>query len=372
MNTAREYDLIVVGAGLTGCTIARLAADSGLRCLMLERRRSIGGNCRDEVREGINVHLYGPHIFHTSSEDVWRFVNRFASFNDFVYHPLARYEGRLYTLPFNLTTFSQIYGHRSRQETEEFLARLPHSPAGCSLEQKAISMVGSEMYKILIKGYTEKQWGRPCRLLPAFIIERMTLRLDHDDNYFTDSYQGIPVEGYTAMMMRMTEGIEVRTSVEFLDNPGYWAKRARSVVYTGPADELCGYILGYLEYRSLYWRHYLHEVPVYQSTAVVNETSATVPYTRSIEHKHFSTYDLPLTIVSHEYPQRWQRGEDAYYPIADKRNISLYEKYVDLCRNRYPDIILAGRLGCYRYLDMDKAISEAMKLFNLILKKIRS
>lgn len=370
MNKARQYDLIVVGAGLTGCTIARLAADSGLRCLVLERRKSIGGNCRDEVKEGINVHLYGPHIFHTSSEEVWRFVNRFASFNDFIYRPLARYDERFYTLPFNLTTFSQIYGHRSRQETEQFLAQLP--PSGSTLEQKAISMVGLEMYEILIKGYTEKQWGRSCDLLPASIIERMTLRLDNDDNYFIDRYQGIPVEGYTAMMMRMTADTEVRTSVDFLDNPDYWTKRARKVVYTGPVDELCDYCLGALEYRNLYWSHYLHEVSFYQNTAVINEASAAVPYTRSIEHKHFSRYDLPYTIVSREYPKKWQRGEEAYYPVADKRNLSLYEKYVDLCRNRYPDIILAGRLGCYRYLDMDKAVAEAMKFFNIILKNIRS
>ncbi len=361
-----QYDLIIVGAGLFGAVVANRAKEQGLRCLVLERRAEAGGNILDREVDGINVHLYGAHIFHTDNERVWRYVNRFATFNNYTHTVLARYGQRLYHLPVGLTTFHEIFGAMSPRDVEEIMEQ-EHAREFYAnprnLEEKGVSLIGRTIYDLLIKGYTEKQWGCRAEELPPDIIERLPVRRTFDTGYFSDRYQGIPIEGYRHMIKGMLEGVEVRTGVDFLKERDYWMSLGKRVVYTGMVDELMDYCYGALEYRSLEFRTERMETEDYQGMAVINETSASVPYTRTIEHKHFRP-DVKTghTIITREYPRKWSKGAEAYYPVRNRRNTELYDRYKELAMAEYPNLTLGGRLGEYRYLDMDEVIERAMNL----------
>lgn len=361
----KPYDYLLVGAGLYNAVLAYRLRQQGKRCLVIERRPHVGGNIYTEEREGIHVHLYGPHIFHTRYREVWDFACRFVHFNHFRYNPLARYKGRLYNLPFNMHTFYQLYGTATPEEAMQCLQQERASetyPHPANLEEKAVSMVGRTMYEALVKGYTEKQWGRPCTELPPFIIERLPLRFTYDNNYFNDPYQGIPVEGYTHWITQMLQGVEVRLNTNFLSARDYWLSVADHVVYTGSIDAFFNYQLGELEYRSLRFEHTLHESPNVQGIAVINETDVRIPHTRSIEHKHFAFGTQPVSIVTHEYPHSWSRSEEAFYPVNNSKNSKLYAEYLELARNTHPQISFGGRLGLYRYMNMDEVVKEAMRV----------
>ena len=354
------FDYLIVGAGLFGAVFAREMTDAGRSCLVIDKREHIGGNCYTEKLEGINVHRYGAHIFHTSDEQVWDYVNRFARFNSFINSPVAVYGDEVYNLPFNMNTFSRMWGVRTPQEAKDKIAEQiaqlgigePHN-----LEQQALSLVGTDVYEKLVKGYTEKQWGRPCAELPAFIIRRLPLRFTYDNNYFTDVHQGIPVGGYTAMFERMLDGIEVRTCTDYSAVADQL--QAKKTVYCGRIDEFFGCVYGGLSYRSLRFETEIADTDNYQGNAVVNYTSADVPYTRVIEHKHFENAHSDRTVITREYPQPWTEGAEPYYPVNDAHNNALYEKYAQLAAKR-PDVIFGGRLGQYRYYDMDKVIRAAL------------
>lgn len=363
----KPYNYILVGAGLFNAVVAYHLHQQGKKCLVIERRPHIGGNIYTENREGIHVHLYGPHVFHTRHRDVWDFACKFVNFNHFRYNPLARYKEKLYNLPFNMYTFHQLYGvstpeyamMRLQQEREQ-----EFYPNPTNLEEKAISMVGRTMYEVLIKGYTEKQWGRPCTQLPPFIIERMPLRFTFDNNYFNDPYQGIPIEGYTYWIEQMFKGVEIRLNTDFLSVRDYWLSIADNVIYTGSIDEFFNYQLGELEYRSLSFEHILYESPNVQGIATINETDIYVPYTRIVEHKHFTFGNQPISIITKEYPKAWTRSRDAFYPVNNSESTSRYNEYLELAKQTYPQIIFGGRLGLYRYLNMDDTIKEAMSFLN--------
>lgn len=364
----KNYDYLIVGAGLFGAVFAREATDAGKTCLVIEKRDHIAGNCYDEPCEGISVHKYGAHIFHTSNEKVWNYVNRFAKFNNYVNSPVARYHNELYNMPFNMNTFSKLWGVQTPQEAKAKIAE-QIAATGITepknLEEQALSMVGPDVYKKLVKEYTEKQWGRDCKDLPAFIIKRLPLRFTFDNNYFNDPHQGIPTEGYTAMVENMLSGIEVLTGTEYREfikkNPNI----AKKTVYTGLIDEFFDFSLGELEYRSLRFENEVLDEQNFQGCAVVNYTSHEVSFTRIIEHKHFeyppaSAAAAPKTIITREYPAAWSKGCEPYYPINDDKNGALYEKYEELAKSR-PDVIFGGRLGMYRYFDMDKVIAAALE-----------
>lgn len=359
------YDLIVVGAGLYGATVAYRAKEKGLKVLVLEKRNQIGGNVRDERREGINVHCYGPHIFHTQDEEVWNFANLFTRFNHFRYMPLARFNGQLYNLPFNMHTFYQVYGIQTPIQAKIQLER-ERKEAGiinpCNLEEKAISLVGKTLYEKLIKGYTEKQWGRKATELPTFIIERLPIRFTFDNNYFNDIWQGIPIDGYTQWIKHMLKKVEVLLNVDFLKNRQYWLSRCHHLVYSGSIDALYDYRLGELGYRSLFFEEKLYELKNVQGCAVINETSASIPYTRTIEHKHFEFGQQAYSIITREYPQTWNRAKEAFYPINDECNQKLYCRYLDMHKALNPKILLGGRLGHYKYYNMDEVIKQALKI----------
>ena len=359
------YDYIIVGGGLYGATLARVLRERGFRCLVLERRELVGGNIRDERREGINVHIYGAHIFHTDNEEVWRFVNRFAEFNEYVHRVRTRYEGKLYDMPINMSTFRDVFGIKSGAEIDDVLAderRREYYDVPRNLEEKGVNLIGRTLFDMLIKGYTEKQWGRKASELPASIIERSPVRRNDDDRYFNDKYQGVPKEGYSKMIERMLEGTEVMTGVDFLKDRKQWLRKGRHIVYTGMVDELMDYRIGELPYRSLRFETETVASPDYQGMAVVNEAEARVPYTRTIEHKHFGgdAPEVPVTIITREYPQTWTREREAYYPVRDKGSEEMYNRYVEMARAEYPSITFGGRLGLFRYLDMDDTIAEAM------------
>ena len=360
-----NYDLIVVGAGLFGSVVACEARRNGLRVLVLDRRPTIGGNCYTEDVDGINVHKYGAHIFRTSRKDVWDYIRKFAEFNHFVNSPLAKYHGRVYNMPFNMNTFSRIWSVTTPAEAKEKLDSQCREIVGepHNLEEKAISLVGRDVYEILVKEYTEKQWGRPCRDLPASIIRRLPVRLTYDNNYFNDPYQGIPIGGYTRIFKKMLEGCEIALNVDFKDwqaSVGALSAKVK-VLYTGAIDEYFSYCYGALEYRSLRFEHERHdETDNLQGVAVVNYTDNTVPYTRTIEHKHFEFGKQPFTVVSKEYPFEWRKGEEPYYPINDVKNQALYCKYADLAKS-IPNFIFGGRLGCYCYSDMQDTIVSALE-----------
>lgn len=360
------YDYLIVGAGLSGASFARTAADHGKRCLVIDRRSHIGGNIYSEVLEGIEVHQYGPHIFHTDKEKVWNFVNRFTSFNHFIYSPMANYRGELYNLPFNMNTFHTLWGcvtPGEAREKIEFQKKSSGIQKPENLEEQAIMLVGTDIYEKLVKGYTEKQWGRACKDLPADIIRRLPVRFTFDNNYFNHPYQGIPSDGYTKLVEKMLEGIEVRLGVDYLGQRAIYEKIAPKVIYTGAIDEYFEYCFGELEYRSLKFVTEVLNIDNYQGVAGVNYTDGETPYTRIIEHKHFhfGQGNPGKTVITREYPSLWKRGDEPYYPVNDKRNESLYERYREESR-KCPNVIFAGRMGTYRYYDMDQVIVRGIDL----------
>lgn len=358
-----KYDYLVVGSGLFGATFAHEATKRGKKCLVIERRNHIAGNIYTEKVEDIDVHCYGAHIFHTSNEKVWRYVNQFASFNNFVNSPIANYRGEIYNMPFNMNTFSKMFGVATPKEAQRILEEQKSEIKGQpeNLEEQAISLVGRQIYEKLVKGYTEKQWGRDCSQLPAFIIRRLPVRFTYDNNYFNDRYQGIPEEGYTAMIEKMLEGTEVRLGENFLDNRVKYMELADKILYTGPIDEYFNYELGKLQYRSLNFETETLDEENYQGVAVVNYTDRETPWTRIIEHKHFNFGKQPKTVITREYPVEWQEGMEPYYPVNDETNGNLYEKYSELAEKE-TGVIFGGRLGLYRYFDMDKVIEAALEL----------
>jgi len=361
-------DYLVVGAGLYGAVFAQQAAERGKKALVIEKRPHIGGNVYTEDVEGIHVHRYGAHIFHTNSAPVWEYVQRFAAFNRFTNSPVANYRGELYSLPFNMYTFNRMWGVTTPAEAAAKIAEqrkeITHEPR--NLEEQAISLVGRDIYEKLIKGYTEKQWGRKCTDLPAFIIKRLPVRLTFDNNYFNALYQGIPVGGYTKMVSRMLEGTEVRLGVDYLKDKPRWDAMARTVIYTGPIDAYFGYRLGNLEYRSVRFETELLDIPNFQGNAAVNYTDGETPFTRIIEHKWFefgkdeNGNDLPKTVISREYSSEWRPGDEPYYPVNDEKNGKLYQAYRKLADGE-SNVIFGGRLGEYRYYDMDQVILSALE-----------
>lgn len=359
-----SYDYLIVGAGLTGAVFAHEARKAQKRCLVIDRRTHIAGNIYTRREDGIDIHEYGAHIFHTSLEPVWRYVNRFAEFNNYINAPVAVYGEELYNLPFNMNTFSKMWGIRTPAEAR---AIIEEQKAACAveepqnLEEQALSLVGRDVYEKLVRGYTEKQWGRSCTELPASIIKRLPVRFTYDNNYFNDRYQGIPVDGYTALVEELLEGTEVRCGVEFRELIVEQPSIATRIIYTGPIDEYFDYRLGNLEYRSLRFETERLEEENWQGNAVVNYTERAVPYTRIIEHKHFTFGAQPVTFITREYPASWQPGDEPYYPINDERNTELYERYAELAREE-GDVVFAGRLGGYKYYDMDKAIDATFDL----------
>ena len=362
------YDYLIIGAGLYGAVFARQAADAGKKVLVIDKRDHIGGNVYTEKVEGIDVHKYGAHIFHTNNKEVWDYVNRFATFNRFTNSPVANYKGQLYSLPFNMYTFNKMWGVVTPDEAAAKIAE-QKAAAGITepknLEEQAISLVGTDIYEKLIKGYTQKQWGRPCTELPSFIIKRLPVRLTFDNNYFNALYQGIPVGGYTRLVENLLAGIEVRLGVDYLEHKAELDALAEKVVYTGPIDAYFGYKLGALEYRSVRFETELLDIPNFQGNAAVNYTDAETPYTRIIEHKWFTFgkdedgNDLPKTVISREYSSEWHPGDEPYYPVNDEKNSALYAKYKALAQ-REEKVIFGGRLGEYKYYDMDAVIAAAL------------
>lgn len=360
--------VFVVGSGLYGSVFAHEMRKSGLRVTVLDRRCHIGGNCFTENIDGINVHKYGAHIFRTSRKDIWDYIRQFAEFNHFVNSPIAKYHGKVYNMPFNMNTFNAIWGVTTPAEALAKIEEQRREIAGApkNLEEKAISLVGRDVYEILVKEYTEKQWGRPCNELPASIMRRLPVRLTYDNNYFNDPYQGIPIGGYTQIFEKMLNGCEVLLNTDYKDwlvsNRSLIESRNARVVYTGPIDDYFGYRFGPLEYRSLRFEHERHdETDNLQGVAVVNYNDHSVPYTRTIEHKHFEFGRQPFTIVSKEYPFEWEQGVEPYYPINDEKNQKRYMDYVDLCVNEQ-NVVFGGRLGTYRYTDMQDTIIAALDM----------
>ncbi len=362
------YDYLVVGSGLFGSVFARQAADAGKKVLVIDKRPNIAGNVYTEKVEGINFHKYGAHIFHTNNTEVWNYVNRFATFNRFTNSPVANYKGELYSMPFNMYTFNKMWGVVTPEEAaakiEEQKKEITEEPQ--NLEEQAISLVGRDIYEKLVKGYTEKQWGRDCKELPAFIIRRLPVRLTFDNNYFNALYQGIPIGGYTKLVENLLEGIEVRLNEDYLEDKEKWNAMAEKVVYTGAIDAYFDYALGNLEYRSVRFENEILDVPNFQGNAAVNYTDKETPWTRIIEHKWFEFgkdeegNDLPKTIISKEYSSEWKPGDEPYYPVNDEKNGELYQKYKALAEKE-ENIIFGGRLGEYKYYDMDAVIASALE-----------
>lgn len=362
----KEYDYLIVGAGLFGSVFAREAVKAGRRCLVIDRRNNTGGNIRCENIDGINVHRYGAHIFHTSDREVWQYVNSFVEFNRFINSPLACYRGRLYNLPFNMNTFYRLWGVRTPAEAAAKLdeQRAPYAgtAAPANFEEQALRLCGRDIYETLIKGYTEKQWGRPARMLPAGIIKRVPLRLTFDNNYFNDLYQGIPAGGYNRLTDALLDGVEVRLGTDYFDHRAELDALARTVVFTGMIDKYFDYRCGRLEYRSLRFDTVRLDMPDFQGNAVVNYTSADVPYTRIIEHKHFEYGTQPTTVVTYEYPEAWDDSREPYYPVNDRRNEAIAAEYKRMAREQ-AGVVFGGRLGQYAYFDMDDTVAEALRLF---------
>lgn len=358
------YDYLIVGAGLFGSVFAYEANKRGKSCLVIDKRDHIAGNIYTEDVDGINVHKYGAHIFHTSNKVVWDYVNQFAEFNNYINSPIAIYKDELYNLPFNMNTFSKLWGIRTPSEAKERIQsqiKELNIVEPRNLEEQALSLVGTDVYEKLIKGYTEKQWGRSCKDLPSFIIKRLPLRFTYDNNYFNDPYQGIPKGGYTSIIEKMLEGIEVRIGTDYFDLIKEQPNIAEKIVFTGMIDEFFKYQLGELQYRSLRFESEVLEEENYQGNAVVNYTDIEVPYTRIIEHKHFEFGKQPSTVITREYSCEWTKGSEPYYPINDNKNGSLYEKYRELAEKEN-NVIFGGRLGQYRYYDMDKVIESALEI----------
>ena len=364
----KHYDYLIVGAGLFGAVFARQATDSGKTCLVVERRDHIGGNIYTEEVEGVTVHRYGAHIFHTSSREVWDYVCRYAEFNHFINTPLANYEGKLYNLPFNMHTFNQMWGVTTPDQAKAIIAaqrgEITDTPK--NLEEQAISLVGRDIYEKLVRGYTEKQWGRSCTDLPPFIIKRLPVRFTFDNNYFNDPYQGIPKEGYTALAERLLEGAEVRLGVDYLTCRDELNALADKVIYTGPIDAYYDYCYGALAYRSLRFEEEILDTDNYQGVAVVNYNERQVPYTRIIEHKHFAFGKGDKTVITRECPTEWTQGAEPYYPINDAENQALYRRYRELAQGE-DKVVFGGRLGRYQYFDMDQVVASALAAAKEIL-----
>ena len=361
----QKYDYLIVGAGLFGTVCANLLKKKGRTVLLIDKRNHIGGNVYTENVHGINVHKYGAHIFHTSNKHVWDYVNSFVEFNRYTNSPVANYKGELFNLPFNMNTFYQMWGVKTPAEAKaqiEEQKALYHIDDPKNLEEQAISLIGKDIYEALIKGYTQKQWGRACTELPAFIIKRLPVRFTFDNNYFNDKYQGIPEGGYTALVEKMIEGCEVELGVDYLDNRDMYDSMCGKVIYTGEIDRFFGYQYGHLQYRTVSFETELLEgVDNYQGNAVVNYTEAEVPYTRIIEHKHFEFGNQPDTVISREYSKEWQPGDEPYYPVNDERNSMLYARYKALA-DAQDKVVFGGRLAEYKYYDMDKVIASAMEM----------
>ncbi len=374
-----RYDFLIVGSGLFGTTFAYFAKKQGKKCLVIDKRPHLGGNVYCENIEGINVHKYGAHIFHTSNKKVWDFVNSIVEFNRYTNSPVANYKGKLYNLPFNMNTFYQMWGVTTPEEVQ---AKINEQKATAiakmradgvteprNLEEQAQVLIGKDIYEKLIKGYTEKQWGRKCTNLPAFIIKRLPVRLVFDNNYFNDKYQGIPIGGYNKLIDGLLDGVETKISADFFDNRSYWESLADRIVFTGKIDEFYGYRFGKLNYRTVRFEQETLDMSNYQGNAVVNYTEREVPYTRVIEHKHFemfgpAVYDCPKTVISREYSTEWQDGMEPYYPVNDETNSTLYAKYKELA-DKEKDVIFGGRLAEYKYYDMAPVIEKVMKFHKL-------
>ena len=371
----KMYDYLVVGAGLYGAVFAHEATARGKSVLVIDKRPHVAGNVYTENVEGINVHVYGAHIFHTNDKRVWNFITQFAEFNRFTNSPVANFKGELYSLPFNMYTFNRMWGVVTPEEAEAKINEQRGEITGTprNLEEQAISLVGRDIFEKLIKGYTEKQWGRDCRELPAFIIKRLPVRLTFDNNYFNALYQGIPVGGYTRMVENLLDGVEVRLSTDYLENKAELDASAKKVVYTGSIDAYFGYRLGTLEYRSVRFENELLDMPNFQGNAAVNYTDRETPWTRIIEHKWFEFgrdaegNELPKTVISREYSSEWKPGDEPYYPVNDEKNGRLYEQYRQLAEKER-NVIFGGRLGQYRYFDMDQVIAEALRCCDSELK----
>ncbi len=376
----KKYDFIIVGAGLFGSVFAQQMNQKGRKCLVIDKRPNIAGNVYSKEIEGIQVHKYGPHIFHTADKKVWDYIQQFAQFNHFHYEPVANYKGELYSLPFNMNTFHQMWGVVTPKEAEEelerqraeFLARRPKGNEPENLEEQALGLIGRDLYEKLIKGYTEKQWGRPCVVLPAFIIRRLPVRFRYDNNYFNDPYQGIPIGGYTQMVEKMLAGVEVKLGCDYLDDKKFYNSLAENIVYTGPIDAYFNDCYGSLEYRSLRFETEIHDKDNYQGCAGMNFTDSDTPYTRIVEHKHFEfgKGNPGKTVITKEYPLEWKAGSlehgslehgslEPYYPVNDAKNQALYEKYSRLAKQEC-NVIFGGRLAEYKYYDMDKVIKRAL------------
>ena len=357
-----KYDYLIVGCGLFGATFARLATDAGKSCLVIDRREHIAGNCYTHNEGGIHVHRYGPHIFHTSNKVVWDFVHRFAEFNNFILSPKAYSGGNLYSLPFNMNTFYEIWGVKRPYSAKTIIDQQKFKGKPSNLEEQALSLVGKDVYEKLIKHYTEKQWGRSATELPTFIIRRLPLRFTYDNNYFNDRYQGIPIGGYTAMFEKMLDGIEVRINTDYLENREYFDSLASKVVFTGPIDEYFNYELGELDYRSLRFEEERLDTENYQGNAIINYCDKSKDYTRIIEHKHFDKVNTNHTVITREYPQNYRRGLTPYYPINDSANQDLYDKYREKSK-ALTKVLFGGRLAEYKYMDMHVVIESAMNKF---------
>lgn len=378
----KEYDFLIVGAGLFGATFAYKARNKGKKCLVIDKRPHLGGNIYCENIDGINVHKYGAHIFHTSNKEVWNFVNSIVEFNRYTNSPVANYKGKLYNLPFNMNTFYQIWGVTTPEEAiaklesqrSESIERLRQKgiTQPRNLEEQALYLIGQDIYEKLIKGYTEKQWGRKCTDLPAFIIKRLPIRLVFDNNYFNDTYQGIPIGGYNKLINGLLKDIETKTNTNFFSNREKFENIADTIIYTGAIDEYYDYCFGKLKYRTVHFETQILETPNFQGNAVINYTDYQVPYTRTIEHKHFEmfgteVYQCPKTIISKEYSIEWQEGMEPYYPINDEDNTKLYEKYKELAKKN-KNIIFGGRLAEYKYYDMAPVIEKALNIADITLR----
>lgn len=373
----KQYDYLIVGSGLFGATFAYNAYQQGKKCLVIDKRPHLGGNVYCENHEGINVHKYGAHIFHTNNKEVWDFVNSIVEFNRYTNCPVANYQGRLYNLPFNMNTFYQMWGvttpeeamQKIEEQKAEALAAMKADGVDepRNLEEQALLLVGKDIYEKLVKGYTEKQWGRKCTELPSFIIKRLPVRLVFDNNYFNDRYQGIPVGGYNKLIDGLLEGIETKTGVDFFENKEYWESIADKIVFTGKIDEFYGYRFGKLEYRTVRFEEEIHDISNYQGNAVINYTERGVPYTRVIEHKHFEMFGAdiekcPKTIISKEYSTEWTEGMEPYYPVNDEKNNSLYQQYKALA-DKEQNVVFGGRLAEYKYYDMAPIVEQVLNLF---------
>ena len=358
-----KYDYLIVGSGLFGASFAKLATDAGKKCLVIEKRDHIGGNVYTEETEGVIVHKYGAHIFHTSDERVWQFMRRFATFNDYINSPVADYHGERYHLPFNMNTFHEMWGVTTAEEAKAIIdeqVKRANITEPKNLEEQAISMVGEDVYRKLVKEYTEKQWGRDCKDLPPFIIKRLPVRFTYDNNYFNDVYQGIPIGGYTKIIEKLLSGSDVRLCCDYFSDREYYDGLAEKIVYSGPIDRLFDFSLGKLEYRTVRFETEILDIFDYQGNAVVNYTSHDVPYTRIIEHKHFEFGRQPKTVISKEYSKTFEEGDEPYYPVNDERNEALAAKYIAMAKEK--GYITGGRLADYKYYNMDVVVKKALEL----------